>query len=170
MRADIDAAYWLLEGSGRNAIDGLRALAAIKRGFQKLEEFLPDERVLAIATGFDPELSQREKLAMGGAAGMRATLDQAKSGRLLVLTEVNFYEVAATGRLNGNRPQGVRIRLADVSDVRVRTERKLTRKDRFLMIDHMRGAELVTKDLSRLGGGEPGEVSFLERDQSAREL
>ncbi len=74
--------------------------------------------------------------------------DAAKAGRLLVLTETNFYQVQATGMLNGNKPQGMQLRLGDITDVRVRSTRKLTATERILMVDHLRGHQVETEVFS----------------------
>lgn len=146
MREDIAAAYQLLSEKGRGSIEGFRAAGQIKKAFQKLEEFVPDEQVLALATGGDVDRSFGDKVLHGQGYGEKREI--AKSARLLVLTELNFYQVQATGRLNGNKPQAIQIRLGDVTDVRARSNRKLTATERILMVDHMRGAQVETEVIS----------------------
>jgi Short C-terminal domain len=132
-------------------MDGLRVPRAVRKGLENLPELIPDERVIALAVGKDP--------AVHPAAG--ATLSDVaqvtKSIRLLVVTELNLWEVQAAGRLNGSRPRGIRTALADIADVRVLSERKLSRfgtKERMLGIDHLRGAHIETTSIELLGGDE----------------
>jgi hypothetical protein len=120
----------------------------VKKGFEKLDEFLPDEKVLALAVGFDPRPDMGEQRAMGAGAAFSAINASATSGRLLVLTGANLYEVRATGRLNGSRPEGIRYPLGQITDVRVRTDRRLQRlgsRERYLTFDYMRGALMETR-------------------------
>ncbi len=145
MRDDIAQAFALLDSKGQAAITGMRAPGGIKKAFPKLDEFLPDERVLALATGYDPPPSMGQQRAMGAGSSLGAIAAAAKSGRLLVLTETNFWQVTATGMLNGNKPQGIQIRLGDITDVRARSSRGLMSKERFLMVDYLRGATVETE-------------------------
>lgn len=149
MRKDIQAAYDLLDIKGQSSITGIRVPAHVKKAFQKLDEFLPDETVLAVATGIDAPPTMGEQRQMGAGASLGAIVESGRSGRLLVLTETNLWEVRATGRLNGSQPQGIRIPLADITDVRVRTDRRiggLGAKERYLTIDYMRGMQLETRE------------------------
>ena len=142
MREDIQAAFSALDAKGQAAITAMRAPGPIKKGFEKLAEFLPDEKVLAVATGFDPPPTMSEQRSMGGAGSFGAIVAAGKSGRLLVLTETNLWEVQATGRLNGSRPEGIRFPLQDIADVRIRTDRRiggLGAKERFLTFDYSAG-------------------------------
>jgi hypothetical protein len=147
MRADIKAALYALDPKGQASITGLRVPRQVKKGFEGLESFLEDE-VLALAPGNDPGPSMSEQREMGAAGSLGAIANIAKSARLLVLTESDLWEVQATGRLNGNRPQGIKLPLRDIHDVRVRTDRRigaLGAKERFLTIDYMRGMQLETR-------------------------
>jgi hypothetical protein len=123
----------------------MRAQGAVKKGFQQLEQFVGDEKVLALAAGADRPPTGREQHGMGAAGALGAIAESARSGRLLVLTEWNLYEVRGTGRLNGSRPEGIRFPLADITDVRVLQKRKLTGSERFLTIDYLRGATVETR-------------------------
>lgn len=139
VREDIQAAYARLDAAGQASINGLRAMGPVKKAFQKLDEFLTNERVLALAAAMDP---------VPAGAGMRDIVAAGNSWRLLVLTEMNFWEVRSSGRLNGNRPEGARYALGSLQDVRWRSERPLAKmgaKQRYLMIDHLRGAMLETE-------------------------
>jgi Short C-terminal domain len=145
MRSDIQAAYNLLDGRGQASITGLRAAGTIKKAYDKLEDFLPEETVLALAVGFDPPPGFAQQRGMRAGQALGAIMDAAKSGRLLALTETNLYEVQATGMLNGHKPQGIQIRLTDIGDVRSRSTRKLTSTERILMVDHARGPQRHTE-------------------------
>jgi hypothetical protein len=109
---------------------------------------IPDERVVALAVGKDPAVHPASGATLGDVAQVT------KSIRLLVVTESNFWEVQAAGRLNGNQPRGIRTALGDIADVRVLSERKLSRfgtKERMLGIDHLRGAQMDTASIEVLG-------------------
>jgi hypothetical protein len=147
MRADVASALNALDAKGQASITGLRVPRQVKKGFEGLESFLEDE-VLALATGNDPGPSMSEQRDLGAAGSLGAIANIAKSARLLVLTASDLWEVQATGRLNGNRPHGIRLPLRDIHDVRVRTDRRigaLGAKERFLAIDYMRGMQLETR-------------------------
>jgi hypothetical protein len=149
MRQDIQTAYNRLDPKGRGSIDGFRSQGSIKKAYQQLAQFLPDEKVLAIAGGADPPPSVGEQRGMGGAAALGAIAEAGRSGRLLVLTEMNLYEVRGTGRLNGNKPEGIRYPLADITDIRVLANRSIGRglgaKQRYLTFDYMRGVQIETR-------------------------
>jgi Short C-terminal domain len=152
IRADIDEVIANLDPKGRASLDGIRVPRAVRKGLQNLPELIPDERVIALAVGKDSNVP-------GGNLGDVAQVT--KSIRLLVVTELNFWEVQATGRLNGGRPKGICTSLADISDVRVLSERKLSRfgtKERMLGIDHLRGAQVDTLSIEVLGGDETLDV------------
>jgi hypothetical protein len=65
MREDIARAYALLDSKGQASITGMRAPANVKKASQKLDEFLPDEQVLAVAAGSEPTRSFVEKALYG---------------------------------------------------------------------------------------------------------
>lgn len=149
MRADIEAAYKALDSKGQAAITGMKAPKQVKKALEQLEAFAGDERVLALASGHDLGPSIGEQRSMGTAGSVGAITSMAKSARLLVLTEDNLYQVQGGGFMSGGQPQGTRIALCDVRDVRVRTARaaaKLGKQERVLMVDYLRGgAQLETE-------------------------
>lgn len=149
MRADIEAAYKALDGKGQAAITGLKAPKQVKKALDQLDAFIGDERVLALASGHDLGPSIGEQRSMGRAASAGAIMSMGKSARLLVLTEDNLYQVQGGGFMSSGQPQGTRIALCDVRDVRVRTTRssaKMFSKERVLMVDYLRGgAQLETE-------------------------
>jgi hypothetical protein len=147
MRPDIDIALKALDAKGQSTLTGLRVPGKTKKGLEQLASFLDSERVLALAAATDLPLTMGEQRNVGAAASLGAIADLARSARLLVLTDTNVYEVHGGGRLKGNQAQGVRIPLADITDVRGRSERSaghLLAKQRVLMIDYMRGIQLET--------------------------
>jgi hypothetical protein len=133
-------AYDCLDVYGQAPITGIRGRGPIKRAYQQLEQWVADERVLAIAAVMDRPPNTRKQRQMGGASALGSAIEAGKPGRLLVLTEANLYEVYGTGMLNGKQPRGIRISLADITDVRVLTNRHLMSKERLLAIDYTRGA------------------------------
>lgn len=145
-REDIGQAYLSLDGKGQNNITGMGASRVVKKAFQSLPDFLSDELVLALASALDPPVHAGEQRQLGAAGSLSAISQTAKSGRLLVVTESNLWEVRAGGRLNGSRPEGVRIALSDITDVRVWSGRRgLGAKERHLSVDFMRGAMVETR-------------------------
>jgi hypothetical protein len=151
IRPDIDEALAGLDQKGRSSLTGLRVPRAVRKGLEKLPELIPDERVIALAAGKDPAVHPAAGATMADVAQVT------KSIRLLVVTETNLWEVQAGGRLNGSRPKGIRTSLADISDVRVLSERKLSRfgtKERMLGIDYLHGVQIETVSIEVLGGDE----------------
>jgi hypothetical protein len=147
MRGDIEAAYKALDSKGQGAIDGMRAPRQVKKGLEQLEAFIGDERVLALAVAQDLGPSIGEQQGLGAAGSLAALTSVKKSARMLVLTEDNWYQVQGGGFMSGGQPQGVRVSLVDIRDVRVRTTRstaKMLGKERVLMVDYMRGGQLET--------------------------
>jgi hypothetical protein len=146
-REDIEEAFWTLDGKGQNAITGIAASRPIRKAFQKLSEFLPDDRVLALASAMDPPVHAAEQRELGAGRSLAAITQTAKSGRLLVVTETDFWQIRGGSRLNGGRPEGVRIGLAEINDVRTRTDRRIGSfgaKERHLAVDYLHGAVLET--------------------------
>ena len=151
IRSDIDKALAALDPKGQGSLTGLRTPRAVRVGLEKLPELIPDEAVIALAAGRDQAVHPAAGATLGDVAQV------AKSIRLLVVTELNFWEVQAAGRLNGSRPKGIRTALMDIADVRMLSERRIGRfgaKERLLAIDHLRGAQMDTLVIEVLGGDE----------------
>jgi hypothetical protein len=140
MREDIRNAFDALDSKAKARITGLKAQRPIKKSFQQLEDYFRDHQVLALASAQDPSP------AVASSASEILAIE--RSARLLVLTEDSMWEMGVSGRLNGSRAEGVRILLADITDVRTRTDRRALRlgqKDRHLFVDHARGAVIETR-------------------------
>jgi hypothetical protein len=145
IRPDIDDAFAALDPKGQASLTGLRTPRAVRKGLEKLPELIPDERVVALAAG-------KDRAVPGATLGDVAQVT--KSIRLLVVTELNLWEVQAAGRMNGSRPRGIRTDLADISDVRVLSERRLGRfgaKEHLLGIDVLEGAVKNAQVIEVLG-------------------
>jgi hypothetical protein len=164
VRADIEAAYQALDSKGQAAITGMKAPKQVKKALEQLGAFIGDEEVLALACGRDLGPSLGEQRSMGKAASAGAIMSTARSARLLVLTENNFYQVQGGGFMTGGQPQGTRIALADVRDVRVRTTRssaKMFGKERVLMVDYLRGGAQLETEVCELA--EDSQLEILVR-------
>jgi hypothetical protein len=143
MRPDIQAAVDALDAKAKLLIGvnpggiastlslgGLGASRHFKKSLEHLTELIGDARVLAVAPA---GATIAESAQMGKMLGLE---------RLLVLTEDSIWEMTASGRLSGSRPQGIRTPLEEILDFRTRTERLAVhaglRKTRYLTIDRQR--------------------------------
>jgi hypothetical protein len=150
MRSDIEAAVRRLDKKGANALTGLQANRHHKKTLPRLDELIGSQEVIALAPARDPVATTSQMVASGGGIGgaLGSAMENAKSYRLLVLTDQSLWEVQAGGRLGGSAPVGVEIPLTHVTGVRQRTDRHashLGRKTRILMVDYYRGTNLVTR-------------------------
>jgi Short C-terminal domain len=151
IRPDIDEAFAELDPKAQASLTGLRTPRAVRKGLEKLPELIPDERVITLGSGKDPAVHPAAGATLGD------VVQNTKSIRLLVVSEFNFWEVQAAGRMNGSRPRGIRTELTDIRDVRRLSERKLSRfgvKEHILAIDHLRGAQMETTVIEMIGSEE----------------
>jgi len=162
VRSDIDAVFASMDAKGQGSLTGLRTPRQVRKGLEKLPELIPDEPVVALAVGSDPPPTAAEQRQMGAGSAFGEISQIAKSARLMVVTELNLWEVQAGGRLNGSRPKGIRHPLANITDVRILSERKLGRfgtKQRILSVDHLSGAQVETH-VHEIGGSDETLESF----------
>ena len=155
-RPDIDAVFAAMDPKGRGSLTGLRTPRQVRKGLEKLPELIPDEQVIALAVGSDPPPTMGEQRQMGAGAAFGEISQIAKTARLMVVTQLNLWEVQASGRLNGSRPKGICNPLGEITDVRLISERKLGRfgaKQRLLSVDHLRGAHIETH-VHEIGGSD----------------
>lgn len=155
VRADIDDVYASLDPSGQDALSGSGTTRRIRDTLELLPELLPDEVVIGLAVGMDRAPTGREQGRMGAGAALGAIAQTAKSSRLLVVTETNFWEVRAGGRFQRGRAEATCASLADIGDVRPISQRRLSRfgaKERLIGIDHLRGEWVGTQIIVVVGG------------------
>jgi len=156
VRPDVDEAFAAMDPKGQGSLMGLRTPRQVRKGLEKLPELLPDEHVIALAVGSDPPPTAAERQRMGAGAAFGEISQVAKSARLMVVTQINLWEVQASGRLSGSRPNGIRNPLGEITDVRIFSERKIGRfgaKQRLLTVDQLRGAQVETR-VHEIGGSD----------------